>query len=243
MPWPDSGRAVAGVSAFGFGGTNAHIVLAEAPQVRVAEALDDTTSDRVEVLPLSARSPEALAELASRYEAAFADGAPLADLCYTAGARRAHHDHRLAAVGRSRDELCAALAAFREGVPHPNLSFGHRHPAQRPGAVFVFTGEGSHWCGKGRQLYAQESAFRDALTSCDRALRPYLERSAAHAASRRPRRLPSRRRRRRHCGRRFRDPSGVGGSLAVMGNPARGRSRSQHGGGGGGARGGRTEPG
>ena len=106
MPWPDSGRAVAGVSAFGFGGTNAHIVLAEAPQVRVAEALDDTTSDRVEVLPLSARSPEALAELASRYEAAFADGAPLADLCYTAGARRAHHDHRLAAVGRSRDELC-----------------------------------------------------------------------------------------------------------------------------------------
>ena len=130
MPWPDSGRAVAGVSAFGFGGTNAHVVLAEAPQVRVAEAVDDTTSDHVEVLPLSARSPEALAELASRYEAAFADGAPLADLCYTAGARRAHHDHRLAAVGRSRDELCAACR-FREGAP-PDLSFGHRHPAQRP---------------------------------------------------------------------------------------------------------------
>jgi acyl transferase domain-containing protein/acyl-CoA synthetase (AMP-forming)/AMP-acid ligase II len=177
MSWPESGRAVAGVSAFGFGGTNAHVVLAEAPQVRVAEAADDTTSDRVEVLPLSARSPEALAELASRYESALAGGARLADLCYTAGARRAHHDHRLAAVGRSRDELRAALAALREGIPHPALSSGRRHPEQRPGAVFVFTGEGAHWSGMGQQLYAQEPAFRDALTSCDRALRPYLERS------------------------------------------------------------------
>jgi acyl transferase domain-containing protein len=176
-PWPDRGRAVAGVSGFGFGGTNAHVVLAEAPQVRVTEAHDDPRADRVEILPLSARSPEALAELASRYELVLANGAPLADLCYTAAARRAHHDHRLAAVGRTRDDMRAALLAFREGTPHPVLSTGRRHPGQRHGAVFVVTGDGSYWCGMGQQLHAEEPAFRDALAVCDRALRPHLEHS------------------------------------------------------------------
>ena len=174
MPWPDRGRAVAGVSAFGFGGTNAHVVLAEAPQVRVTEAPDDTVGDRVKILPLSARSPEALAELASRYEAALADGAPLADLCYTAAVRRAHHDHRFAAVGTTRDEMRTALATFRQGPPERS---GRRRRGQRPGAVFVVTGEGSHWSGMGQQLYAEEPAFRDALAACDRALRPHLEHS------------------------------------------------------------------
>lgn len=177
MSWPDRGRAVAGVSAFGFGGTNAHVVLAEPPQVRVTDDVDDLGGDRVEILPLSARSPEALVELASRYEAALTAGAPLADLCYTAGARRAHHDHRLAAVGRTREQLCAALAAFREGTPAPGLSAGRRNLGQRPGAVFVVTGDGSQWCGMGQHLYAREPVFRDALAACDRALRPYLERS------------------------------------------------------------------
>ena len=105
-PWPENGgRAVAGVSSFGFGGANAHVVLTEGPQVRVTQPADDTAEDRVELLPLSARSPEALAALAGRYELALAAGVPLADLCYTAGARRGHHDHRLAVVGDSPAEL------------------------------------------------------------------------------------------------------------------------------------------
>jgi acyl transferase domain-containing protein len=176
-PWQGSGRAVAGISAFGFGGTNAHVVLAEAPQLSVTNTADDGTDDHVQVLPLSARSPEALVELAKRYATALADGAPIADLCYTAGVRRAHHDHRLAVVGRTRDEMLAALTAYGNGLPHAGVSTGRRRPDRRPNAVFVFSGEGSHWCGMGRQLYAQEPAFKDALTSADRALRPHLTRS------------------------------------------------------------------
>ena len=213
MPWPDSGRAVAGVSAFGFGGTNAHIVLAEAPQVRVAEALDDTTSDRVEVLPLSARSPEALAELASRYEAAFADGAPLADLCYTAGARRAHHDHRLAAVGRSRDE---SVARPESVVRAPSSGAAPRCGFRLHRRRVALVRQGSAALRAGVRVPGCADILRSRAAPVPRTL-------PAHAASRRPRRLPSRRRRRRHCGRRFRDPSGVGGSRAVMGNRARGR--------------------
>ena len=175
-PWPENGgRAVAGVSAFGFGGTNAHVVLAEAPHVRITEPEDNTAEDRTELLPLSARSPEALAALASRYELALMAGAPLADLCYTAGARRSHHGHRLAVVGGSPAELSESLAAYREGVPHPGLSTGRCAPGGRPGVVFLFSGEGSQWCGMGQRLYSREPTFRDALAKCDRAVRPHLE--------------------------------------------------------------------
>jgi acyl transferase domain-containing protein/acyl-CoA synthetase (AMP-forming)/AMP-acid ligase II/NADPH:quinone reductase-like Zn-dependent oxidoreductase/acyl carrier protein len=175
-PWPENGgRAVAGVSAFGFGGANAHIVLTEAPQVRVTQPADDMAEDRVEILPLSARSPEALAALAGRYELALATGVPLADLCYTAGARRGHHDHRLAVVGDSPAELSEGLAAYRQGVPRPGLFAGRCRPAQQPGMVFLFSGQGSQWHGMGQRLYAQEPAFRDALDMCDRAMRPHLD--------------------------------------------------------------------
>ncbi|MGO9652718.1 amino acid adenylation domain-containing protein [Mycobacterium sp.] len=176
-PWPETGgRAVAGVSAFGFGGANAHVVLTEAPETRVTQPGDDA-EDRVELLPLSARSPEALAALAGRYEEALTAGAPLADLCYTAGARRGHHDHRLAVVGGSPAELSESLAAYRQGLPDPGLSSGHCRPSQRPGVVFVFSGQGSQWFGMGQRLYAQEPAFRDALDMCDHTMRPHLDRS------------------------------------------------------------------
>jgi amino acid adenylation domain-containing protein len=175
-PWPENGgRAVAGVSAFGFGGANAHVVLTEAPPVRVSQPAGDTVEDRVELLPVSARSPEALAALAGRYEEALAAGMPLTDLCYTAGARRGHHDHRLAVVGGSPAELSESLAAYRQGVPHPGLSSGHCRPGRRPGVVFVFSGQGSQWFGMGQRLYAQEPAFRDALAMCDGAMRPHLD--------------------------------------------------------------------
>ncbi len=175
-PWPQNGgRAVAGVSAFGFGGANAHIVLTEAPQVRATQPADHTGEQRVELLPLSARSPEALAALAGRYEVALAAGVPLADLCHTAGARRGHHDHRLAVVGDTPAELSESLAAYRRGAARPGLSAGHCRPGQRPGVVFLFSGQGSQWHGMGQRLHAEEPVFRDALASCDRAMRPHLD--------------------------------------------------------------------
>ncbi|MGV0838479.1 beta-ketoacyl synthase N-terminal-like domain-containing protein [Mycolicibacterium thermoresistibile] len=181
-PWPDNGRAVAGVSAFGFGGSNAHVVLAEAPQVRATGAGNDARDGQVEILPLSARSPDALAALAFRYESALASDAPLADLCHTAGVRRSHHDHRLAVAGGSRDELIAALTAYRQGTSHPGLpvaprSAGRRRTGRQPGVVFLFPDEGSQWRGMAQQLYAEEPEFRAALVECDRALRQYMQSS------------------------------------------------------------------
>jgi acyl transferase domain-containing protein len=173
-PWPlGNRRAVAGVSSFGFGGTNAHVVLTEAPEVRARQSHD--ADGRVELLPLSARSPEALSALAGRYQRALLAGISPADLSYTAGARRDHHDYRLAAVGRDAAELSESLAAYRQSESRTGLTAGRRRPG--PGVVFVFSGQGSQWRSMGQQLHAEEAAFRDALAECDRAMRPHLESS------------------------------------------------------------------
>ncbi len=181
-PWPESGgRAIAGVSAFGFGGTNAHVVLTEAPQVRISAAERGTAPDRAELLPLSARSPAALAALAGRYESALASGVELANLCYTAGARRGHYEHRLSVVAHSPAAMSESLAAYRHGQSRPGISIGQCRSGQRPDVVFVFPGHGPQWHGMGRRLQAEEPVFRDALAVCDRALKPYLGSSVVEA--------------------------------------------------------------
>ncbi|MHA7649722.1 AMP-binding protein [Mycobacterium sp. ML4] len=173
IPWP-AGRAVAGVSSLGVDGVNAHVVLTEAPQVRTPEPDNDTEPRRAELLPLSARSPEALAELAGRYRTALESGIPADDLCYTAGVRRGHYEYRLAVTGHSGAQLCESLTAYRAGVPQYGLSAGHCFADQRPRLVFMFSGPASQWFGMGRQLYDEEPAFREALATCDAAARPHL---------------------------------------------------------------------
>ncbi|MGB3892821.1 MAG: beta-ketoacyl synthase N-terminal-like domain-containing protein, partial [Mycolicibacter sinensis] len=174
-PWPAGSRAVAGVSSFGFGGTNAHVVLTEAPQVRSSHP-DDFAPARAELLALSARSPEALAALVGEYEMAlFGSASALTDLCYTAGARRGHHDYRLAVVGDSPAALFESLSAYRLGESRRGLSVGHCAPSRPgPGVTFIFSGQGSQWPGMAQRLQADEPVFADALAACDNALHPHL---------------------------------------------------------------------
>ncbi|WP_232001809.1 type I polyketide synthase [Mycobacterium sp. 852014-52450_SCH5900713] len=174
-PWPkNGGRAVASISSFGMGGTNAHAVLTEAPQARAATAERGTAPDRAELLPISARSPEALVALAERYESALASGVALADLCYTAGVRRGHYEHRLSVVADSPAAMSEALDAYRHGQSRQGFAVGQCRTGQRPRVVFAFPGQGSQWHGMGRRLQAEEPVFRDALAACDRALMPHL---------------------------------------------------------------------
>src|SRR5262249_53954236 len=121
--WPETSHsAIAGVSSFGFGGTNAHLVLEEAPTPgEIRPVLDGVRKTEEVVIPLSARSPAALWDLARSWREALSDGSctlDLADLAYTAGARRGHHDHRLVLVAASRDEVIEALGDFLRGQPH-----------------------------------------------------------------------------------------------------------------------------
>jgi myxalamid-type polyketide synthase MxaE and MxaD len=178
-PWPaGDGPALAGVSSFSFGGTNAHVVLEEAPpRDHVQPATDD---GRPYLLPLSAHTPEVLRALARGYrehleQAPEGNGRTLSDICYSASVRRSHHQHRLAVVGRSAEELTARLDAFLADAEHQDIS-GERKPAgQRHKLVFVFPGQGSQWFGMGRTLLAQEPVFRAALEQCAQAMRPYTD--------------------------------------------------------------------
>ena len=184
-PWPvESGPALAGVSSFGFGGTNAHVVLEEAPRsdsgIRSAaggiENREISNSHSAYLLPLSARSAEALKSLARAYQDFLAtpESEPsLHDICYTAAVRRDHHDYRLAVAGYSREQLSEGLGAFLHGEARPGLSSGRKDSGRQRKLVFVFPGQGSQWFGMGRSLLEQEPVFREVIERCDRAMRRY----------------------------------------------------------------------
>ena len=175
-PWPGgSGPALAGVSSFGFGGTNAHVVLEEAPPA-IMGMRDAERKIGAHLLPLSARSPEALQSLARAYQSFLATprwAASLPDVCYTASVRLGHHEHRLSAVGKSPAQLLESLEAFCRGEARPGLSSGRKLSARRRRLVFVFPGQGGQWFGMGRRLLEREAVFRDIVERCDRAMRPY----------------------------------------------------------------------
>ena len=164
--WPaTSGQALAGVNSFGFGGTNAHIVLAEAPQgPQTAGDASDSDTQRMRLLPLSARSPEALHTLAQNWRDCLKSGhAGLDDLCYTAAVHRGHHDFRLAVAGRSREEFDSQLEAYLAGEARRGMASGRAGHSSPSKLVFVFTGMGPQWWAMGRGLYQQQPVFRAAV--------------------------------------------------------------------------------
>jgi myxalamid-type polyketide synthase MxaE and MxaD len=171
VPWKRGVKPrLAGVSAFGLSGTNAHVILEEAPTVAVTERPAEASSY---LLPISAKSRGALAALAQSYAARLAragDDALLSDLTYAASVRRMHHDHRLAVAGGTREEMAAALAAFARDGEADGVAHGRTAISGRFKVVFVFPGQGSQWLGMGRQLLAGEPAFRAALEACDEAI-------------------------------------------------------------------------
>ncbi|MCQ1575496.1 non-ribosomal peptide synthetase/type I polyketide synthase [Streptomyces parvus] len=182
--WPaHEGPARAGVNSFGFGGTNAHVVLEEAPPPtppdRPDRPNDVAAGRRWSILPLSARRPDALAEMAAGIRAELAgDNGPavaLDDLGHTLAHRRQHLPERLAVVHSSRASLDEALAAHERGEPHPRVVHGRARDAADRRLVWVFTGMGPQWWGMGRQLLEEEPVFRDAVTACDRALREFAD--------------------------------------------------------------------
>ncbi|TVT53504.1 acyltransferase domain-containing protein, partial [Amycolatopsis rhizosphaerae] len=165
-PWPETGRpVVAGVSGFGFGGTNTHVVLEQAPPP--AEPAEEPAIER---FLLGAASDERLREAAGLLARWLArtPGIPLADVARTL-ARRLDGRRRAAVVARTRDELLEGLAAL-EPVAGP--------PSGK-GPVFVFSGHGGQWAGMGRRLLAEEPVFAAAVDRLDPLLAAETGRSLA----------------------------------------------------------------
>jgi acyl transferase domain-containing protein/NAD(P)-dependent dehydrogenase (short-subunit alcohol dehydrogenase family)/acyl carrier protein len=175
-PLPERDRpAIAGVSSFGFSGTNAHLVLEAAPEQATRATDARSPVARSELLVLSALSPEALAD-AARAMADHLDGPgarhTLRDICYSAAIRRTPHDARLALPAESHAEAAAALRGFADGENEPGLSFSdYTDPAAAPRVAFVFPGQGSQWPGMGRELLESEPVFRQTMEACDAAIK------------------------------------------------------------------------
>jgi myxalamid-type polyketide synthase MxaB len=173
-PWP-AGRRVAGVSSFGFGGTNAHVLLEE-PPAPAAEAARGNAPDRpLHLFALSAKSPQAARALAGRYAQLLQTAEPpaLADICHTAGVGRSHFEHRFAKVVASTAELQQFLQQLATGEM-PNGSDGGRAAAAPPRVGMLFTGQGSQYAGMGRELFDTQPVFRQALERCADLLRDLL---------------------------------------------------------------------
>jgi myxalamid-type polyketide synthase MxaE and MxaD len=169
-PWPDGLKRVAGVSAFGISGTNAHVVLEAAPPP--SPRADEQRGPHL--LVFSARSPESLQALLGSYRALLADGGtgiPLADLCGWAAGRRDHHPHRIGVVASDHVSLAAHLDAADRSETHPLVARSAGPAYVEPGVAFVFPGQGGQWLGMGRELMSGEPVFRAALDECDAAIR------------------------------------------------------------------------
>ena len=174
-PWGEAGARIAGVSSFGFSGTNAHIVLAESPAAVTRPA--DGNTRPVHVIALSARSAPALRALAGRVADDLAQSdTPLPDVCHTMSAGRSQFTHRLAFVVGSTPEARNGLTAFANGEAADRVSSGQLEAPRPPGVVFLFTGQGSQYVGMGRTLYDTQPIFRDALDRCAALLAPALDR-------------------------------------------------------------------
>jgi phthiocerol/phenolphthiocerol synthesis type-I polyketide synthase A len=160
--WPSTGRPRrAAVSSFGFGGTNAHVVLEQGPDHGPAEH----PGSAVTTLVVSGKTPERVSSwagvLADWMAGAGADVA-LGDVAHTLNHHRTRHGLFATVCARDRAQAVAGLRAVAAGQPAPAV-VGPHQGACGPGTVFVYSGHGSQWAGMGRQLLADEPAFAAAV--------------------------------------------------------------------------------
>lgn len=172
--WPRGEQTrLAGVSSFGFSGTNAHVVLEEAPVTDPVFPSENSTLPQL--LTLSAKAETALPALAQSYldHLGHYPELSLADLCYTSQIGRTHFSHRMGVVADSRATLQAQLEAIAQG-DLSRVACGQVMPGV-PQVAFLFTGQGSQYGDMGRSLFESCSIFRQALEECDRILQSHLD--------------------------------------------------------------------
>ncbi|MFI7578769.1 acyltransferase domain-containing protein, partial [Micromonospora sp. NPDC049497] len=173
---PDGQPRRAGVSSFGISGTNAHVILEQAPAAETADGADGTADPWAGWASwlLSARTESALRDHAARLAAWLAGHPDVAPATIAeALARRTRFAHRAVVTAATRSDFAAALTALAEGRPHPHLATGVVDQAGK--VAFCFTGQGSQYPGMGADLYTTNPAYRERFDQACEALNPHLD--------------------------------------------------------------------
>ncbi|GGV45097.1 hypothetical protein GCM10010182_81910 [Actinomadura cremea] len=189
VEWKGNGRPRrAGVSGFGISGTNAHVIVEEAPAAEPSRHSGEAARDGAAPgpvaasgavpLPVSGRTEPALAAQALRLaDLVTAEDPPdLPDTGWSLARRRSVLDHRAVVLARDHGEAAAGLRDLAEGRPSARTVTGAAGPGR---VVMVFPGQGAQWEGMGRELLESSPVFAEAIDECDRALRPHVDWSAA----------------------------------------------------------------
>ena len=164
IPWTDQAQSrCAGVSSFGFSGTNAHVIVESVAPA--AASIKPRVADSPHLLMLSAKDPAALRELAGRYAERLTHAdVDLYDMCWSAWALRSHHPHRLAIIPKSSADAQTQLNEFAHGQAAQAIT--GRAKQRPPKIAFLFTGQGSQYINMGRQLYESEPIFQETIDHC-----------------------------------------------------------------------------
>jgi acyl transferase domain-containing protein/acyl carrier protein len=179
-PWTGNGRPRrAAVSSFGISGTNAHLILEEAPAT--ADEPEGEGSDEPQplpgplLLPLSAKDEGALRAQAARLSSYLKDNSQLdlADVGYSLATGRPAFEHRSVVVGGDREELLGGLEALARGEPAAGVATGAVRSAHRP--VLLFPGQGAQWPGMGLELLESSSVFAAQMNACEEAFAPHVD--------------------------------------------------------------------
>ncbi len=172
LVWDTGARPrVAGVSSFGFGGTNTHVILEAATPTRRRES--QIAERPQQILAFSAKAKGTIPLLAERLGAALErlTDAQLADFCFSANTGRSHFNHRCAVISSSREQLLQQLRGLAAEEKVSGTKRGEVRLATRPKVAFLFTGQGSQFPSMGRRLYELHPRFRAAIDQCTEILR------------------------------------------------------------------------
>ena len=178
IDWPKNYPQYAAVNSFGFGGTNAHIVLSAAPEKSDRQSQPVKKKDkREEIFCVSAHDKKSINAYVSVCRDYLKKGLwkdwTLNEICGRSWKNRMHHDHRLCAVVGSKTELKERLSSFQRGETTSGMSSGQIVPRKQRKIVFVFSGQGPQWWAMGQELFANEPVFRETIIRCHELMSAY----------------------------------------------------------------------
>ena len=180
QPWDNTSKPrLAGVSSFGFGGTNAHIIIGDGKDRSLQDKQIPNFNRPLHLLTLSAKNEPALVDLVRAYRDYLTSHpqVSLADICFSANTGRNHFDRRIAIVAESKEELEAKLSDYIGENQNTSIVSSDITGKNPRGIAFLFTGQGSQYVQMGYQLYQTQPTFRQALDRCAEILQPYLKTS------------------------------------------------------------------